>query len=61
MVRAELEKLDFISKDYSGITAFTSWSGDSAEDYLDRVYPDAGFLERQYLVLRLGGLRRYCT
>jgi hypothetical protein len=49
--REELEALDYASKEYPLLTEYTSWSGNTARDFLEEVYPEAGFLEEQYLLL----------
>ena len=43
----------FEAKDYDGLGEFCSWKDGTPEEFVSREFPDAGFLERQYLILRL--------
>ena len=53
--QTDIESFHFVQTDYSNLQTYTSYTGESVEEYISRMYPDAGYLENFALTNMITG------
>jgi len=52
---SELERFDFSNHDLNETAHYSEWSGLSVDDFIADQYPDAGYIEKQFLKIMIEG------